>query len=147
MGAGLLATRGTGSFLAAVCYYPGRSLDSSPRRYKMEPADGLPALFALERERTQLGAIVHSHPNTPPIPSRTDLVEAKFPGVSTVIVRLSPRVDLRVWSLNYDEHRVAVRFDEVPVVCQDTRERARLGFLKRSRHNGDILRVPVKGSP
>ena len=53
---------------------------------------------------------------------------------------------LRDWSLNYDEHRVAVRFDEVPVVCQDTRERARLGFLKRSRHNRDILRAPVKGS-
>src|SRR5688572_12216956 len=52
---------------------------------------------------------------------------------------------LRGWSLNYDEHRVAVHFAEVPVVCQDTRERARrarLGFLKRSRHIRDILRVP-----
>jgi proteasome lid subunit RPN8/RPN11 len=110
MSAGLLATRGAGSFLAAVCYYPGRSLDSSPKRYTMDPADVLPALLALEREKTQLGAIVHSRPNTPPIPSRTDVVEAKFPGVSSAIVGLSPRVDLRVWSLNYDEHGVVVRF-------------------------------------
>jgi proteasome lid subunit RPN8/RPN11 len=112
----------------------------------MDPADVLPAPVAMERDNTRLGAIVHSHPNTSPSASRTDLVEAKPPGVLSVIVGFSPTVDLRAWSLDYDGHGVTVRFDEVPVVCQDTSERARLGFLKRSGHNRDILRGPVKGS-
>ena len=71
---------------------------------------------------------------------------AKLPGVLSVNVGFSPPVDLRVWSLDYDGHGVAVRYVEVRVVFQNTRERARLGFLKRSGHNGAVLRGPVKGS-
>ena len=84
----------------------------------MDPTDVLPALADMKREKTRLGAIVHSHPNTSPVPSRTDLVEAKFPGVLSLIVGLSPVVELRAWSLVYDGHGVAVRFEEVPVDCQ-----------------------------
>jgi proteasome lid subunit RPN8/RPN11 len=145
-GLGVLATRGAGSSLTAVYVYPGRNVDSSPRRYTMDSADVLPALVAMEREKTRLGAIVHSHPNTSPSASRTDLVVAKPPGVLSVIVGFSPRVDLRAWSLDYDGHGVTVRFDEVPAVRQDTSERARLGFLKRSGHNREMRRGPVKGS-
>ena len=145
-GVGVLATRGVGSSLTAVRFYPGRNMDASPRRYTMDPADVLPALASMKREKTRLGAIVHSHPNTSPVPSRTDLVEAKFPGVLSLIVGFSPVVELRVWSLDYDADGVAVHFREVPVVCQDTNKRARLGFLKHAGHNRGMLRGPVKGS-
>ncbi len=145
-GVGVLATRGTGASLTAVPFYPGRNIDSSPRRYTMDPADVLPALAAIKREKTRLGAIVHSHPNTSPVPSRTDLVEARLPGVLSWIVGFSPMVERRAWRLIYDGHGVAVRFEEVPVVCQDTTTRARLGFLQRAVHNRDMLRGPVKGS-
>jgi proteasome lid subunit RPN8/RPN11 len=142
----VLATCGAGSSLTVACLNPGRNMDSSPRRYTMGPADVLPARAATERAKTRLGAIVQSHPNTSPIPSWSDLVEAQLPGVLSVNVGFSPTVDLRTWSLDYDGHGVAVRFDEVRVVCQDTSEGARLGFLKRSGHNRAMLRGPVKGS-
>ena len=114
-GVGLLAASSVGSTLIAVRFYPGRNMDSSPRRYTMDPADVMPALADMKRQKTRLGAIVHSHPNTSPVPSWTDLVEARFPGVLSLIVGLSPVVELRAWYLVYDGDGVAVGCDEVPI--------------------------------
>jgi proteasome lid subunit RPN8/RPN11 len=114
-GVGLLAATRIGSSLIAVRFYPGRNMDSSPRRYTMDPADVMPALAEMKRKKTRLGAIVHSHPNTSPIPSWTDLVEARFPGVLSLIVGLSPVVELRAWYLVYDGDGVAVGCEEVPI--------------------------------
>ena len=113
----MLAVSRIGSPLIAVRFYPGRNMDSSPRRYTMDPTDVMPALAEMKRQETRLGAIVHSHPNTPPVPSRTDLVEAKLPGVLSLIVGLSPVVELRAWSLEFDGHGVAVWCEEVPITC------------------------------
>lgn len=122
-GVGLLATSGVDSSLTAVRYYPGRNMDRSPRRYTMHADDVLVALGNMSREKTRLGAIVHSHPLTPPVPSRTDLVEANYPGVASLIVGFSPMVELRAWRLVYDCHGVAVRYDEIPLVCRGPAER------------------------
>jgi proteasome lid subunit RPN8/RPN11 len=65
----------------------------------MDPRDVSWALRDMARSRTKLGAIVHSHPRTPPLPSVTDLAEARFPGVISVIVGLHPRVEVRAWRL------------------------------------------------
>jgi proteasome lid subunit RPN8/RPN11 len=116
-GVGLLATSRVGSSLIAVRFYPGKNVDSSARRYTMDPTDVMPALADMKREKTRLGAIVHSHPRTPPIPSRTDLVEARFPGVLNLIVGLSPVVELRAWSLIFDGHGAAVCSEEVSITC------------------------------
>ena len=118
----MIGTRGIGSSLTAVRLYPGRNIDSSPSRYTMDSADNLPALAEIQREKTRLGAIVHSHPNTSPNPSRTELVEARLLGILSVIVGFSPVVELRAWRLVYDVHSVAVRFYEVPVVGQDAQK-------------------------
>jgi hypothetical protein len=99
----------------------------------------LPALAAKEGGNSRLGPVVRSHPNTPPIPSRTDVVEATFPVFLSLVAGFSRTVELSAWSLHYDEHGVAVRLDEHSVDCQDASKRARLGFLKRSRHNSDML--------
>ncbi len=145
-GVGLLATRQIGSSWIAVRFYPGRNIDSSPRRYTMDPADVLTALADMKREQTRLGAIVHSHPKTPAVPSRTDLVEARYPGVLTLIVGFASAVEMLAWRFIYDGHGVAVRFNEVPVVCRDTSEKARLGFLPCAGHNRGTSRHLVKGS-
>ena len=114
-GVGLLAVSRIGSSLIAVRFYPGRNMDSSSLRYTMDPSDVLPALVDMRRKQTWLGAIVHSHPNTSPIPSWTDLVEARFPGVLSLIVGLSPVVELRAWYLLYNADGVAVGCEEVPI--------------------------------
>jgi proteasome lid subunit RPN8/RPN11 len=114
-GVGLLAGRKVGASLIADSFYPGRNIDSSPRRYTMDPTDVMPALADMMRKKTRLGAIVHSHPNTSPVPSWTDLVEARLPGVLSLIVGLSPVVELRAWYLVRDGDGVAVGCEEVPI--------------------------------
>ena len=101
--------------MVAVRFYPGRNIDSSPRRYTMHPADVMAALTDMKRHEAKLGAIVHSHPNTSPVPSRTDLAEANFPGVLSLIVGFSPQIELRAWSFGYDIHGEAVRCEEVRI--------------------------------
>jgi proteasome lid subunit RPN8/RPN11 len=108
----------------------------------MDAADVMAALSNMKREETRLGVIVHSHPTTPPVPSRTDLVEANYPGVLSLIAGFSPVVDLRAWRLVFDGHRVAVRFEEVPLVCCGTAEKSPLGFLKRAGHNRGMREIP-----
>jgi proteasome lid subunit RPN8/RPN11 len=145
-GVGVLATSGIDSSLTAVRFYPGRNMDRSPRRYTMDAADVLAALANMKREKTRLGVIVHSHPITPPVPSETDLVEANYPGVLSLIVGFLPVVELRAWRLVYDGHGVAVRFEGVPLVCRSTAERSPRGFLKHAGHKREMPRDPVKGS-
>ena len=128
-GVGLLATTGIDSSLTAVRFYPGQNIDRSPRRYTMDATDVLAALASMKREKTRLGVIVHSHPITPPVPSRTDLVEANYPGVLSLIVGFSPRVELRAWRLVHDNHGLAVRFDRIPIVFGGRAKSSPLGFL------------------
>ena len=144
-GVGVVATSGIGSSLTAVRFYPGRNKDQSPRRYTMDTADVMAALLNMKREQTRLGVIVHSHPSTPPVPSRTDLVEASYPGVLSLIVGFSPVVELKAWRLVHDSHGVAVRFEEVPLIYSGTAERSPLRFMKRAGHRRGMPRDPVKG--
>ena len=66
------------------------NLKSSPTAYLIDPADH----FAeIRRARTEGRAILgayHSHPHSPPVPSRTDVDEAHYPDFVYVIVSLEP---------------------------------------------------------
>jgi len=81
----------------------------------MDPTDVMAALADMKRREIRLGAIVHSHPHTSPVPSRTDLAEANFPGVLSLIVGMSQEIELRAWSFGYDDHGHVVRCEEVPI--------------------------------
>ena len=127
-GVGLLATSAMAPRMAAHRYYPGRNIDASPHRYTMDPVDILGALHDMERRGMRLMAIVHSHPATPPVPSASDLAEAKIPGVLSLIVGLTPVVELRAWRFVFSENGIAVRSKEVQIVqsCDSSRTVARL---------------------
>ena len=127
-GVGLLATSTTAPKLAAHRFYPGRNVDASPHRYTMDPIDVLRALHDMERRRMRLMAIVHSHPDTPPVPSARDLAEAEVPGALSLIVGLTPVVELRAWQFVFSDDRVAVGSKEVQIVesCDTSRTAARL---------------------
>lgn len=58
---------------------------SSPTCYSMQPRQQLEAFMEMERQGWELLAIFHSHPNGPPIPSRTDIAEVHYPGVAHII--------------------------------------------------------------
>ena len=118
-GVGLVAGRGDGAGVRAERYYPGRNADASPMRYTMAPVEVTEALQDMERHGTRLGAIVHSHPRTPPVPSRTDLMEARFPGVLSLIVGFQPAVALRAWHMEFDRAGVATHAREVRVTVDE----------------------------
>jgi proteasome lid subunit RPN8/RPN11 len=65
---------------------------------------------------------VHSHPRTAPIPSQTDLAEARWPGVLSVIVGFEPEVELRAWALIFGPAGYAIRCEAVRVVASDDAE-------------------------
>jgi proteasome lid subunit RPN8/RPN11 len=114
-GVGLLAVRDQRRSLRAVRFYPGENEDRSPLRYTMSPAEVSATLRDIEDHGGRLGAIVHSHPRTPPVPSATDLMEAATPGVLSVIVGFEPACAVRAWRLDLDHAGTAIRAREVAV--------------------------------
>jgi proteasome lid subunit RPN8/RPN11 len=114
-GVGLLAARRASRRLIANRFYAGRNIDASAERYTMDPVDVHVALEDMEQRGLRLLAIVHSHPHTPPVPSVVDLAEAELPGVLSVIVGLTPVVDMRAWRIVFSQGRVAVRGEEVRI--------------------------------
>ncbi len=99
-GVGLLATRAEGAAERAVRFYPGHNLDGSATRYTMDPAGVVAAFDDMEQRGWRFGAIVHSHPSSPPTPSATDRREAFYPDALMVIVGLvGPAAEMRAWSL------------------------------------------------
>lgn len=64
---------------------------ASPTHFSMAPVEQLRAFLHMQQQGWDLLAIYHSHPSGPPQPSRTDLAEARYPGVAHLI-----------WSLNED---------------------------------------------
>jgi len=96
-GCGLLAVDETG---LARQFYPGENLDRSPVRFTMDPATVIAAFKAMDAAGWMLGAIVHSHPQTPASPSKTDLREAHYPSALMMIgsFGIEPP-DFRLWAV------------------------------------------------
>jgi len=112
-GVGLLSAVKSGSDLFGERFYAGRNIESSHMRYTMDPADVRISLIAMKRRGETVAAVVHSHPRTPPVPSKTDLVDATMPGIVHVIVGFQPAISIRAWWLDFDQHGVAAVAREV----------------------------------
>jgi len=108
-GCGLLACDATG----AVELFPGTNTEASQTRYNMDLAEVVAAFGEIERHDWQLGAIYHSHPQSPARPSATDLSNAFYPDALMVIVSFeSEPPDARAF-------RVDGGIVEVPIVVLD----------------------------
>lgn len=116
---GLLAVRRSNDGTAtATRFYPGTNLDASPTRYTMDPVEVHAAFRDLDANDWLLGAIVHSHPATPPTPSPTDLREAFYPEALMLIVSFatgSPA--MRAWRLSASS--VPPVAEEVPILLKE----------------------------
>jgi proteasome lid subunit RPN8/RPN11 len=100
-GCGLLATVDVGDARRAVRFFPGDNLDRSATRFTMDPRQVIAAMNEIAQAGWQMGAIVHSHPKSAPIPSPTDLREAYYPDAWLVIVSLvQTEPEARAWDVS-----------------------------------------------
>ena len=62
--------------------------EKSPIRYSMSPQEQLKAFEEMDRGSLEMVAIYHSHTNTIPFPSETDVKLAFYPEVFSIIISL-----------------------------------------------------------
>jgi [CysO sulfur-carrier protein]-S-L-cysteine hydrolase len=73
----------------AARYYPVRNIAADPAtRFEMDPRQQVDVMKSMRENGEQLLAIVHSHPNSPPVPSVADMKEFGYPDAYYLIVSL-----------------------------------------------------------
>lgn len=118
-GCGLLAGDGdaAGAF-RATRFFPGDNADRSPTRFTMDGAQVVAAFKEMREHALTLGAIVHSHPASPPEPSPTDIREAFYPDALSVIVSFQDgAITMRAWQ--WLPENGGLRFRECPIEIID----------------------------
>lgn len=101
--------------------YPGTNILRSSSRYRMSDLEVLRAVDDMDRQGWWLGAIYHSHPNSQPVPSATDMREANWPDALMLIAsRLTSQTpDVRAYrvtdgGLSYREVSIDVYTERIP---------------------------------
>jgi proteasome lid subunit RPN8/RPN11 len=91
--------------------YALENSNPSAATYLIDPADHMRALKDMSDRGLELVGIYHSHPDSPPLPSITDINQAFFPGtkdlnypgVAYVIVGLSgPSPEVKAYRIEAD---------------------------------------------
>jgi len=73
-------------------YYAVKNIAAEPSiRFEMEPKQHIAAMKHMREHGEDLHAIVHSHPESPPVPSATDMQEAGYPNAYYIIVSLNTK--------------------------------------------------------
>ena len=107
-----------------VKLYRGTNVLNSPTRYRMADAEVIRAMEEIDRRKWRLGAIYHSHPSSPALPSNADLDEANWPGALMLIVSLAgEEPELRAYRIDTDRREIQeIEIDVLaPEVEPDTR--------------------------
>ena len=73
-------------------YYAVKNIAADPAtRFEMEPKQQIAAMKHMREHGEELLAIVHSHPESPPVPSATDIQQAGYPDSYYIIVSLNTK--------------------------------------------------------
>ncbi len=94
---GLIAAERTG----CLRRYPVRNVSVRPaQRFEMDPREQIAAFRRMREDGGRLVAIYHSHPASPPRPSRRDLAAHGYPEAACLIVSLAGREpETRAWRI------------------------------------------------
>ncbi|ADJ29508.1 M67 family metallopeptidase [Nitrosococcus watsonii] len=72
--------------------YPMNNIAPEPQRhFLMDPQGQIAAMRRMREEGEELFGIYHSHPETAPLPSKSDLAQAAYPGVLYLIISLNTK--------------------------------------------------------
>jgi proteasome lid subunit RPN8/RPN11 len=105
---GLLAGVVENSVGRVVACYPLVNARASPVEYESEPRSMLAAVRAMTARGLDIVAVYHSHPTSPPVPSKKDLARNYSEDVVNLIVSLAGETpEVRGWWLTAMEYREA----------------------------------------
>ncbi len=104
---GVLAGTTAGRVATAAAAFPVGNDLASPTGYATNARDLLTASKAIRAAGWEWLAVYHSHPSSPPVPSRTDLAENTYgESVAHVIVGLAGgEAEVRAWWLGATNYR------------------------------------------
>ena len=90
-----------------------KNAEESPIRYSIPPQEQLRVFEEMEKESMEMIAIYHSHPQSIPFPSETDVKMAFYPEVSTIIISLKEEnPDVKAFQISKE----AIALDEIQVI-------------------------------
>ena len=96
--------------------YPIANVAAMPQRlFAMDPAQQIAAMRTMREGDEELFAIYHSHPDSPPLPSATDLAQANYPDVLYLIISLHTRGVLEMRGFRLKDRAIM----EIPLEIAD----------------------------
>lgn len=87
--------------------YPLVNALADPRRFESEPRSLFEAEKRRRAARLEFLAVYHSHPASPPIPSKTDLERNYSEDVMTLIIAPGAEPEMKAWWLTATAYREA----------------------------------------
>ena len=75
----------------ASCYPISNDAENPKMRFLLEPSQQIAAMKAMREKNQSLFAIYHSHPQSPAIPSATDIEQASYPEALHLIISLNTK--------------------------------------------------------
>ncbi|MGA9031333.1 MAG: M67 family metallopeptidase [Sulfuricaulis sp.] len=73
------------------CYPVVNVADDKKHFFALDPKGQIEAIRSMREQGEELGAIFHSHPDSPPLPSLADIEQHEYPGVLYLIISLGKK--------------------------------------------------------
>lgn len=78
------------------CYPVVNAADDKKRCFALDPKGQIEAMRIMREHGEELGAIYHSHPDSPALPSLADIEQHEYPGVLYLIISLGTKGALEI---------------------------------------------------
>ncbi len=89
--------------IACTCYPIENNANNPEIRFYMDEKQQIDAFATMRNKNESLFAIYHSHPNSPAIPSATDIKQAAYPDAVYLIISLNTKGVLEIRGFKIDE--------------------------------------------
>ncbi|MDO9105036.1 MAG: M67 family metallopeptidase [Methylovulum sp.] len=90
--------------LPTTCYPIANSAEQPQQRYLLDASEQIAAMVKMRNSGEDLFAIYHSHPNSPALPSATDVEMAAYPDALYLIISLDTKGVLEMRGFKIADH-------------------------------------------
>jgi proteasome lid subunit RPN8/RPN11 len=100
------------------CYPVPNRAEDKKHLFALDPAKQIDAMRRMRERGEELAAIYHSHPDSPPLPSRADIAQHEYADLLYLIISLGTKgvLEMRGFRLRGQAiEEIAIGLDEEPV--------------------------------